>query len=124
MASGLIWDPTLNIFMQSANGAVEKSVGLARNVPFRWGEMTLYLQVHIIRGPAYKVLLGRPFDTLTQSKVENSRDGGQVVTLTDPNSGQKWTIPTFDRAGVKTKNTASRPLNAEPKTDFHPSSMI
>ncbi|KAJ6455892.1 hypothetical protein C8R47DRAFT_932284, partial [Mycena vitilis] len=53
---GLIWDPNVNIFMQSANGQLEKSMGLARNVPFRWGELKIYLQVHVIRNPAYKVL--------------------------------------------------------------------
>ena len=80
---GLIWDPKVQIYMQSANGATEQSVGLARNVQFKWGTMTVYLQVHVINNPAYKVLLGRPFDVLTCSKIENSPDGGQVVpTLT------------------------------------------
>ncbi|KAJ7660608.1 hypothetical protein B0H17DRAFT_910287, partial [Mycena rosella] len=53
---GLVWDPNINIFMQSANGQFEKSMGLARNIPFRWGELKVYLQVHVIRGPVYKVL--------------------------------------------------------------------
>ncbi|KAJ7665577.1 hypothetical protein B0H17DRAFT_1143354 [Mycena rosella] len=36
---GLVWDPTINIFMQSANGQLEKSMGLAKNIPFHWGEL-------------------------------------------------------------------------------------
>jgi hypothetical protein len=101
--SGLVWDPGLRIFMESANKTMEESVGMARNVPFRWGTLTVYLQVHIIKNPAYKVLLGRPFDLLTRSCVENSGDGGQVVTITDPNTGKKCAIPTFDRGAAKRK---------------------
>jgi hypothetical protein len=98
---GLIWDPNIQIFMQSANRSMERSVGLARNVPFRWGDMTVYLQVHVIKGPAYKVLLGRPFDALTKSRIDNSEDGGQVITLTDPNTGKVYAVPTFDRVKAK-----------------------
>lgn len=98
---GLGWDPSICIYMQSANGQVEKSVGLSKNVPFLFGEVTLYLQVHVIRKPAYKVLLGRPFDVLAGSNVQNGTDGSQLITLTDPNTQKKWVIPTFPRGVVR-----------------------
>jgi hypothetical protein len=63
------WDPDITIQMQSANRTVERTLGLARNVPFNFGGITIYLQVHVIKDPAYKVLLGRPFDVLTGSVV-------------------------------------------------------
>jgi hypothetical protein len=91
------WDPDITIQMQSANRTVERTLGLARNVPFNFGGITIYLQVHVIKDPAYKVLLGRPFDVLTGSVVVNSTDGGQTVTITDPNSGKRAMLPTFDR---------------------------
>jgi hypothetical protein len=94
---GVSWDPTIIIHMQSANRQVEKTLGLAKNVPFLFGDITVYLQVHIINEPAYKVLLGRPFDALTESEVKNSRDGDQIVTITDPNSGRKIALPTYNR---------------------------
>lgn len=101
-ACGLVWDPNINIYMQSANGQLEKSMGMARNVPFRWGELKVYLQVHVIRNPAYKVLLGRPFDLLTKSRTDH--DGGnQLLTLTDPNTERSWTVPTYDRVKTETK---------------------
>jgi hypothetical protein len=103
---GLVWDPGLRIFMESANKSMEESVGMARNVQFKWGTLAVYLQVHIIKNPAYEVLLGRPFDLLTRSHVENSGDGGQVITITDPNSGKKCAIPTFDRGALKRKAEA------------------
>lgn len=119
---GLVWDPNINIFMQSANGQLEKSMGLARNVPFRWGELKIYLQVHVIRNPAYKVLLGRPFDVLTKSRTDHD-DGNQLLTLTDPNTGTAWTVPTYDRVkdGTNGKGPPKIANNRQGLTgrDFH-----
>ncbi|KDR65128.1 hypothetical protein GALMADRAFT_82243 [Galerina marginata CBS 339.88] len=94
---GLTWNPNITINMQSANGAVEKSLGLAENVAFSFGGVTVYLQVHIIRNPAYRVLLGRPFDVLTSSTVQNSEDGDQRIVITDPNSERRAVLPTYRR---------------------------
>lgn len=94
---GLAWDPDITIHMQSANKQLEKTLGLARNVPFRFDDLTVYLQVHILRNPAYKVLLGRPFDVLTESEVKNKPDGGQSITIKCPNTGKRLVVPTFTR---------------------------
>src|SRR6202790_1845530 len=93
----LIYDPTIVLNMQSANGEVDKSLGLARNVPMRIGEITLYVQIHIIRSPAYDILLGRPFDILTESVVRNFANEEQTITIFDPNSGRRATVPTSPR---------------------------
>ncbi len=95
--SKLQWDPDIQIIMQSANRTLEKSVGLAKNVPFKFGDITVYLQVHIIRGPAYKVLLGRPFEILTECQINNNRDDTQTITLKDPNTGRRCSMTTFPR---------------------------
>jgi hypothetical protein len=39
---GLAYDPTIVLNMQSANGEVDQSLGLACNVPIQIGDMTLY----------------------------------------------------------------------------------
>ena len=93
----LAYDPTIILNMQSANGEVDKSLGLARNVPMRIGEITLYVQIHIIRSPAYDILLGRPFDILTESVVRNYANEDQTITICDPNSGRRSTVPTSPR---------------------------
>jgi hypothetical protein len=49
---GLLYDPAIKLNMQSANGDVDQSLGLARNVPCRIGTITLYLQIHVICSPA------------------------------------------------------------------------
>jgi hypothetical protein len=51
--------------MQSANSDINQSLGLSRNVPCKFGDIVLYLQIHVICAPAYDMLLGRPFDVLT-----------------------------------------------------------
>ncbi|EED77584.1 predicted protein, partial [Postia placenta Mad-698-R] len=90
----LLFDPTIQLNMQSANGEVDRSLGLIRNVPFRIGEIVLYLQAHVIRNTAYDILLGRPFDVLTQSVVKNFADENQTITILCPNTGETVTIPT------------------------------
>jgi hypothetical protein len=96
-ALALSYDPTIRLHMVSANGGVDQSLGLARNVPFLVGTITLYLQVHVLRAPAYDILLGRPFDVLTQSVVRNFSDENQTITILDPNTGRKATVPTIPR---------------------------
>jgi hypothetical protein len=93
----LAYDPRIRLNMESANGSFDWSLGLARNIPFLVGTITLYLQVHIIRSPSYEILLGRPFDVLTESVIRNFANEDQTITITDPNSKAQCTIPTFAR---------------------------
>jgi hypothetical protein len=94
---GLDWDTRMTILMQVANEQVQKTLGLARNVPFRFGTVTLYLQVHILKAAPYDVLLGRPFEMLAETVVVNKRNGDVSVTLTDPYTGTQSTMPTYPR---------------------------
>ncbi|EIW51315.1 uncharacterized protein TRAVEDRAFT_54667 [Trametes versicolor FP-101664 SS1] len=80
-ALALPYDPTIQLFMQSANGDVDRSLGLVRNVPFCVADIVLYLQVHVIRNAAYDILLGRPFDVLTKSVVKNFENEDQTLTI-------------------------------------------
>ena len=105
---GLIYDPTVILNMQSANGEIDKSLGLARNVPMRIGDITLYVQIHIIRSPAYDILLGRPFDILTESVVRNFANEDQTITIFDPNTGRRATVPTQARG--KPRQVLQRPI--------------
>ena len=54
----LIYDPCIHLRMQLANHKVNEMLGLARNMPILVGDITLYVQFHIVRNPAYNVLLG------------------------------------------------------------------
>jgi hypothetical protein len=107
-AIGVVYDPSIVINMQSANGEMDLTLGLARNVPCRVGEITLYLQFHIVRSPAYDILLSRPFDVLTESLVKNYANEDQTITICDPNFNRKITVPTF-RRGPPKYTTVTKP---------------
>ncbi|KAG6893508.1 hypothetical protein C0995_000313 [Termitomyces sp. Mi166 len=100
---GLVYDPMVVLNMQSTNGAIDQSQGLARNVPCTIAGLTIYLQVHIISQPAYNILLGKPFDVLTCSIVRTLSANKTVITITDPNGGDSRTIATFERGHHKRK---------------------
>jgi hypothetical protein len=105
---GLPYDPSIVLHMQSANGNLDQSLGLARNVPFQVATITMYLQVHVISSPAYDVLLGRPFDVLTESVVRNFANEDQTITIQDPNTGRRVTVPTVPRTRKVPKCTHPR----------------
>ncbi len=109
---GWEYDPDIYILMESANRGVEKSLGLVKNVAFLFGEVTVYLQVHVLANPAYDLLLGRPFDTLTSSEVKNSSDSDQTMILTDPNTKKRTLVHTYPRG------QAPAVLQREPATGF------
>jgi hypothetical protein len=111
MALQIPWDPDIVVHMESANKTLEKTLGLAKNVPFVFGPITVYLQVHVIGKAAYKVLLGRPFDTITESEVRNSRDGSQSLTLTDLNTGERCVLHTHERG--KPPTVLQRPVRED-----------
>ncbi|KAF8225525.1 hypothetical protein L208DRAFT_1305936, partial [Tricholoma matsutake] len=67
----LAYDPLIHIPLQLANGGIDQSLGLAWNIPCKVSSITLYMQIHIICDPAYNILLGQPFDVLTESMVKN-----------------------------------------------------
>ena len=109
-ALALIYDPRIKLRMQSANGEVDETLGLARNIPMLVGVITLYVQIHIVRNPAYDVLLGRPFDIVSQSIVRNYSNEDQTITIHDPNTGETAMVPTFARG--------THPRTAHPSPDF------
>ena len=45
---GISYDSSIILNMQSANSTMDKSLSLARNVPCTLGDITFYLQIHIL----------------------------------------------------------------------------
>ena len=101
MELGIPYDPTVSISMQSANGTLDKSLGLVRNIPVKFGDLTFYLQMHVFENPPFDILLGRPFDKLTRSVIRNFANNDQTITLVDPNTERTCTLPTRDRTFIR-----------------------
>ena len=88
---GISYDPSIILNMQSSNGTMDKSLGLACNVPYTLGNIMFYLQIHVLCSPTYDILLGCPFDVLTKSVVNTLND----LRLGDHDNGngpQLWTM--------------------------------
>ena len=94
---GLVWDPSISIEMESASNHVEQTLGVARNVCFEIGGLKLYLQVHILENPPYRVLLGKPFETLGSTVIQTYEDGSAEVVIRDPNTKRVAVVPTYER---------------------------
>ncbi|KNZ74503.1 hypothetical protein J132_06457 [Termitomyces sp. J132] len=92
---GLSYDPNIVLNMQSTNGTIDQSLELAHNVPCTIGDITVYLQIHVLWSSAYDILLRHLFDVLTQSVVNTLSNIETTITITDPNIGMWHTIPTF-----------------------------
>nr|VWP00813.1 Uncharacterized protein [Ganoderma boninense] len=91
-------DPFVGLDVQSANGSLDNAIGLGRDVPFQLTpEITVYLQVFVMRNAAYDVLLGRPFETLLNLTTENLGPDSHFVTVDCPNAKTSARIPTSAR---------------------------
>jgi hypothetical protein len=98
---GISWDPDVTIGLQSSNRTTARTLGLARNVPIRCGDgVTAYVQLHIVRDAAYKLLLGRPFLSVMSAQSHNHTDGSHKMTLSDPNTGRRVVVPSFARGEI------------------------
>ena len=83
-------------------------------MPFTFGTLTVHMQVHILDNPPYACLIGRPLDVLTESIVQTSRDGYQKLILTDPNSGKRIEVGTYERGkGIVSQPTTMGRLVSE-----------
>ncbi|KAF8870238.1 hypothetical protein BD779DRAFT_1681324 [Infundibulicybe gibba] len=91
---GLVYDKNIQLNMQLANGIIDRSLGLVRNVPISVGDIKLYMQIHVIRNPTYDLLLGRPFDVLTCSIIKNFSNEEQMITIQEPDTPHFIEIPT------------------------------
>ncbi|ETW84642.1 hypothetical protein HETIRDRAFT_47109, partial [Heterobasidion irregulare TC 32-1] len=84
----LIYNPKIILNIQLANSKINRSLGLACNIPFLISDIILYLQVYVIQNPAYNVLLCCPFDILTKNIVKNYLNEDQTIAISDLNMGQ------------------------------------
>jgi len=72
------------------------------------------LQVHLMEIAPYKILLGRPFDTITESTIINDQEENQTISITCPNTGTRAVILTYKQ----------RTLPRRPETLVHFQSIL
>jgi hypothetical protein len=80
--------------MESVNTSTDKMLGVIENLPLDFGVGEMLFQVQVVPTANFDVLLGLPFFTLTNCRIEDLPNGKQDVMLTDPNTGKVIRIPT------------------------------
>ena len=85
------------MFMESANGQANATMGTLPRIRFTVGEINLYCMVQVVREAPFECLIGRPFTALAQAVSREFQDGTAHLTLTDPNTGASITVPTQAR---------------------------
>ncbi|KNZ80987.1 hypothetical protein J132_03404 [Termitomyces sp. J132] len=115
----LSYNPNIVLNMQSANSTMDQLLGFACNVPCTIGNITVYLQIHVLWSPTYDILLGCSFDVLTQSTVSTLSDIKTTITIMDPITGQRCTIPTFLHSKSKRNNCQNICFEMEALCCFH-----
>ncbi|KIM64384.1 hypothetical protein SCLCIDRAFT_65164, partial [Scleroderma citrinum Foug A] len=53
-----------------------------------------HLQIHVVGDAPFDILLGQPFFALASCIMRDQMSSDQSVTLTDPNSGVQFMMPT------------------------------
>lgn len=92
-------DTSVIMPMKSANGAIDNTIGVVRDLAFNFGGIMLYMQAHVVKDAPYDILMGRPFDVLSQSQIQNFRNEETHITIHDPNvPGQVRKLPTRPRS--------------------------
>ncbi|KNZ81762.1 hypothetical protein J132_10040, partial [Termitomyces sp. J132] len=84
---GLTWDPDIHLRMESANIQVNESVGQHKVFHLPLLKASLFIYKCISLSSQLIVLMGCPFDTLTESNIQNLQDGSAIITIRDSNTG-------------------------------------
>lgn len=98
---GVSLSKDFRIGLESATAHTSQSIGEIQNLRVELGGITSYHQFQIMPTAAYDVLLGRPF-TMHLNGVEtdtdaDGEDGEHSLTISDPFSSRRISIPTQER---------------------------
>ncbi|KAJ7470471.1 hypothetical protein FB451DRAFT_1038186, partial [Mycena latifolia] len=88
----LVPDKTLT--MESADSNQSTTVGVVENLKIMVGDIDLLLQVHVVDGAPFDILMGRPFFRFTECQTKDRTDRMQELAITCPNTGKVISIPT------------------------------
>jgi hypothetical protein len=91
---GVALSPDKVLTMESADSGHSTTAGVVENLKFSVGEIDVLLQVHVVDGAPFDVLMGRPFFRFTECHTKDRADGSQELTLTCPNTGKVLSVPT------------------------------
>ena len=93
-ALGVLVQLDLATMLEAANKSKEDTLGVIENARLKVGGMEFHLQIHVVGDAPFDILLGQPFFALASCITRDQMSSDQSVTLTDPNSGVQFMMPT------------------------------
>ena len=103
------------MFMESANGQANATMGTLPQIWLTVGEINLYCMVQVIQEAPFECLISQPFIALAQAVSREFQDGTAHLMLTDPNMGASITVPTQAREPSPREHHPACPS----RWDFH-----
>ncbi|KAJ7467045.1 hypothetical protein FB451DRAFT_946042, partial [Mycena latifolia] len=91
---GVTLSPDKTLTMESADSNQSTTAGVIKNLKFSIGDIDILLQVHVVDGAPFDILMGRPFFRFTECHTRDRADGTQELTLTCPNTGKTVQVAT------------------------------
>ena len=85
------------MFMESANGQENATMGTIPSICFSVGEVSLYCLVQVLRNSPFECLLSLPFTSLASTKCQEFPGRRTHLLFTDPNTGASITVPTHGK---------------------------
>ncbi|KAG6329220.1 hypothetical protein ID866_9868 [Astraeus odoratus] len=96
-ALGIPVRPDLATTLEATNKSKEEMLGIVKNAHLKIGGMEFKLQIHVVGGTPFDLLLGHPFFSLSSCVTHDQMLGNQSISLTDPNTGMQMLLPTRKR---------------------------
>src|SRR5882724_4029369 len=86
------------MFMESANGQANMTMGTIPSICFSVGEVSLYCSVQVVRSAPFECLLGLPFTSLASTKCQEFPDGSTHLLFTIQTRGPPLRFPLMLRS--------------------------
>ena len=103
------------MFMESANGQLNATMGTLPQIQFTVREINLYCTVQVVQEAPFECLISQPFTALAQTVSREFQDMMAHLTLTNPNTGASITVPTQAWESLSRKHSH----NCSSTEDFH-----
>ena len=101
-------NPDHAMTMEGATSDTSSTLGEVQDVALTFGAITVYVQFQIVMRAPFRMLLGRPFFSLTKATHDNIENHGTILTIRDPNDKSRvLAIPTTERGRARREADAS-----------------
>ena len=81
---GVVINKEQQLKMEGANSSTSWTIGCAKNLPMRIGDVDFQVHAHIVETAPFRLLLGRPFHHHLRCRLEDHPDRRVDISIHDP----------------------------------------